>query len=84
MSHVIASSRTRLATASLIQESHAAFLQGFAIREAENRAAKQKPKLSVEQHAAHRAQLSNVRFIKPTYSHETEINVSGIFKKWKR
>ncbi|KAL6415364.1 uncharacterized protein AUP68_01917 [Ilyonectria robusta] len=84
MSHVITSSRTRLATASLIQESHAAFLQGFVAREAENRAAKQQPKLSAEQYAAHRAQLSNVRFIKPTYSHGTEINVSGIFRKWKR
>ncbi|KAH7309929.1 FluG domain-containing protein [Stachybotrys elegans] len=84
MSHAIVSSRTQRATATLIQESHTAFLQRFAAREAENRAAKQKPTLSVEQHASHRAQLSKVRFFKSKYSQETEINVSGIFRKWQR
>ncbi|RYO82108.1 hypothetical protein DL764_009661 [Monosporascus ibericus] len=67
-----------------LHENHAAFLRRFTAREAQNRAAKQTPTLSVEQHAAHRAQLSNVRFIKPKYSEETEINVSGIFNKWRR
>jgi hypothetical protein len=38
----------------------------------------------VEEHAAHRAQLGNVRFIKPRYSEQNEINVSGIFNKWRR
>jgi hypothetical protein len=84
MSNVIPSSGTRRATAALIQESNATFLQRFAAREAESRAAKQKPKLSVEQHASHRAQMSKVLFIKPKYAHETEVNVSGIFRKWKR
>jgi hypothetical protein len=84
MSHAVTSSRAQRATANLIQESHAAFLEGFADGEAAKRAAKQKPTLSVEQHASHRAQMSKVRFIKPKYSHETEINVSGIFRKWKR
>lgn len=63
---------------------NAAFLQSFAVREAERRAAKQKPTLSIEEHAAHRAQLTDVLFIKPKYSGETEINVSGIFRKWLR
>lgn len=67
-----------------LHENDAAFLQRFAAREAENRAAKQKATLSVEQHAAHRAQMSNVRFIKPQYADETQINVSGIFNKWRR
>ncbi|RYO79482.1 hypothetical protein DL762_008140 [Monosporascus cannonballus] len=67
-----------------LHENHAAFLQRFTAREAQNRAAKQAPTLSVEQHAAHRAQLSNVRFIKPKYSEETEINISGILNKWRR
>jgi hypothetical protein len=63
---------------------HTTFLQNFAAREAEKRAANDKPTLSVEQHAVHRAQLGKVRFIKPKYSAETEINVSGIFNKWSR
>lgn len=67
-----------------LHENHAAFLHRFAVREAQNRAAKQKSTLSVAQHAAHRAQLSNVRFVKPKYSDQTEINVSGIFNKWRR
>jgi hypothetical protein len=57
------------------------FLQSFAAREAEKRAANDKPILSVEQHAFHRIQLGKVRFIKPKYSAETEINISGIFNK---
>ena len=47
------------------------------------KAAKPAP-LSVEQHAANRKHLSVVRFVKPKYSSETEINVSGIFGRWKR
>ncbi|KAH7146947.1 hypothetical protein B0J13DRAFT_595275 [Dactylonectria estremocensis] len=67
-----------------LHENDAAFLQRFAAREAENRATKQKATLSVEQHAAHRAQISNVRFIKPQYANETQINISSIFNKWRR
>ncbi|KAF3352302.1 Heat shock protein, putative [Verticillium dahliae VDG1] len=63
---------------------HANFVDRFNARQAQSRAARQRPTLSVEEHAAHRAQLGNVRFIKPRYSDQTEINVSGIFKKWKR
>ncbi|KAF5962953.1 hypothetical protein FBULB1_13691 [Fusarium bulbicola] len=67
-----------------LHQNHASFLERFNARQAQNRAAKQKPTLSVEEHAAHRAQLGTVRFIKPRYSEQTEINVSGIFNKWRR
>ncbi|KAK2477167.1 hypothetical protein H9L39_12391 [Fusarium oxysporum f. sp. albedinis] len=67
-----------------LHQDHASFLERFNARQARNRAAKQKPTLSVEEHAAHRVQLGNVRFIKPRYSEQTEINVSGIFNKWRR
>ncbi|KAJ9419892.1 hypothetical protein FOXG_15582 [Fusarium oxysporum f. sp. lycopersici 4287] len=67
-----------------LHQCHASFLERFNARQAQSRAAKQKPTLSVEEHAAHRAQLGNVRFIKPRYSEQTEINVSGIFNKWRR
>ncbi|KAG4269065.1 hypothetical protein FPRO04_12297 [Fusarium proliferatum] len=67
-----------------LHQNHASFLERFNARQAQNRAARQKPTLSVEEHAAHRAQLGTVRFIKPRYSEQTEINVSGIFNKWKR
>lgn len=72
------------ATEGGLHEKHANFINSFNARQEQIRAAKQKPTLSVEEHAAHRAQLGNVRFIKPRYSDQTEINVSGIFKKWKR
>jgi hypothetical protein len=72
----------RSAAAGGLHKHNAAFLQCFAVQEAERRAAKQKPTLSIEEHAAHRAQLTDVLFIKPKYSGETEINVSGIFRKW--
>ncbi|KAF6517621.1 hypothetical protein HZS61_003182 [Fusarium oxysporum f. sp. conglutinans] len=62
-----------------LNQNHASFLERFNARQAQNRAAKQKPTLSVEEHAAHRAQLGTVRFIKPRYSEQTEINVG----EWK-
>jgi len=74
----------RPTTAGDLHKNKTAFLQSFAAREAQNQAARQKPTLSIEQHAAHRAQLTDVRFIKPKYSDQTEINVSGIFNKWRR
>ncbi|KAM6516642.1 hypothetical protein FALCPG4_014820 [Fusarium falciforme] len=74
----------RSAAAPGLHENHAAFLQRFAAKEAQNRAAKQKPTLSIEEHAAHRAQMTDVRFIKPKYSDETEINVIGILNKWRQ
>ncbi|KID97353.1 FluG domain-containing protein, partial [Metarhizium majus ARSEF 297] len=62
---------------------HAKFLQRFVVKEAQRRVPKPAP-FSAEEHAANRKRLSKVRFVKPTYSKETMINVSGIFKKWKR
>lgn len=61
---------------------HVDFLQQFAAKERE-RAAKPAP-LSAQEHAANRKQLGTVRFVKPKYADETQINVSGIFKKWTR
>ncbi|RSL47928.1 hypothetical protein CEP54_013160 [Fusarium duplospermum] len=72
------------ATRGGLHENHASFLERFHAQQAQNRAARQQPTLSVEEHAAHRSQLANVRFIKPKYSDQTKINVSGICKKWKR
>lgn len=67
-----------------LHENEADFIKRFAARQAQKQAAKQKPALSVAQHASHRAQLSNVRFIRPRYADETQINVSGIFNKWRQ
>ncbi|CVL00269.1 uncharacterized protein FMAN_09776 [Fusarium mangiferae] len=67
-----------------LHQGNVAFLESFAAKEAQRRAAKQKPTLTIEEHAAHRAQLADVLFIKPKYADETEINVTGIFRKWVR
>ncbi|KAM0271864.1 hypothetical protein ACHAQH_008964 [Verticillium albo-atrum] len=63
--------------------SHAEFLNLVAEREAEGRVSKRPLPLSAEEHAAHRKRLESVRFIKPKYADETEINVAGILGKWK-
>lgn len=62
---------------------HEDFLKHLAIKKAQRKAKKQAP-LSAEAHAANRQRLSKVRFVKPKYSQETQINVSGIFRKWTR
>ncbi|KAL5586636.1 hypothetical protein FOBRF1_016506 [Fusarium oxysporum] len=67
-----------------LHQTHASFLERFNARQAQDRAVRQKPTLSVEEHAAHRAHMGNVRFVKPRYSDQTKINVSGIFNKWRR
>jgi hypothetical protein len=61
---------------------HLDFIQFQRAKQLE-RAPKPAP-LSAEQHATNRECLSTVRFVKPKYSAETEINVSGIFGRWKR
>ncbi|KAI0120736.1 hypothetical protein BJ170DRAFT_704700 [Xylariales sp. AK1849] len=63
---------------------HTDFLKRVATREANNRVANRPNPLSAEEHAAHRKQLERVQYIKPKYAAETEINVTGIFGKWKR
>lgn len=63
---------------------HADFLQEVAAREADAQVNKRPPPLSVAQHARLRERLERVRFIKPKYALETEINVSGMLKKWRR
>ncbi|XP_044716549.1 FluG domain-containing protein [Hirsutella rhossiliensis] len=63
-------------------EHHLDFLQRFTAKERE-RVVKPAP-LSAEEHARNRKQLRVVRFVKPKYSVETKINVTGIFRKWTR
>ena len=61
---------------------HLDFIHRFVRKERES-ATKPTP-LSAEEHAVNRRQLSTVRFVKPKYADETQINVSGIFRKWTR
>ncbi|ORY68698.1 FluG domain-containing protein [Pseudomassariella vexata] len=63
---------------------HTDFLRRVASKEADSRVTKRPAPLSARQHAAHRKQLKQVQYIKPKYAIETEINVTGIFGKWKR
>jgi hypothetical protein len=63
---------------------HADFLSHLATQGVLNPGVKRPAPLSVEQHAAHRSKMENVLYIKPKYAAETEINVAGIFGKWKR
>ncbi|KAK3177464.1 hypothetical protein K4F52_009755 [Lecanicillium sp. MT-2017a] len=76
------SANTRTRHANAPDNHHLDFLQIQRTKRLE-RASKPAP-LSAKQHAANRERLSTVRFVKPKYSLETEINVTGIFGKWKR
>lgn len=60
------------------------FLKQLAAREKQAGVAKRPAPLTAKQHAKHRRTLQGVSFIKAKYAHETEVNVSGIFGKWKR
>lgn len=60
------------------------FLNRIATQEGQARLTTGPTPLTVEQHAKHRRTMEGVRFIKPKYANETEVNVSGIFGKWKR
>ena len=60
------------------------FLERFAVQELQRKNPKRLAPLSAEEHAAHREQLKGVRFIKPKYSDNSEINITGINGKWKR
>ncbi|KAH6866209.1 hypothetical protein B0T10DRAFT_502719, partial [Thelonectria olida] len=51
-----------------LHENHTSFLKCFNTQQAWNQAAKQKPTLSIEEHATHWAQLGTVCFIKLKYS----------------
>ncbi|EEY22890.1 conserved hypothetical protein [Verticillium alfalfae VaMs.102] len=62
---------------------HADFLNLVAQREADGRVSNRPLPLSVEEHAAHRKRLESVRFIKPKFADETEINMSGMLGKGK-
>lgn len=60
------------------------FLNRLAAREEQARVAERPMPLTAQQHAKHRKKMEGVSFIKPRYAAETEVNVSGIFAKWKR
>ena len=60
------------------------FLKRVAAREGQAHVTKRPTPLTVQQHAKHRRTMESVCFIKPRYAAETEVNVSGIFGKWKR
>ena len=66
------------------KEHHQEFLSRFLEKESRNRVTKNRERLSVQEHKAHREGLKHVRFINRCYADETKINVSGIFRKWKR
>lgn len=57
------------------------FLKEVGAREADARASKWRP-MSVEGHRKMRQMLGDVLFLKLRYAHQTEVNVSGSFKKW--
>ncbi|KAH7354509.1 FluG domain-containing protein [Plectosphaerella cucumerina] len=65
-------------------DDHSDFLAQLAQRESRGRVAKRPPALSAEEHAENRKRLRRVTFVKPVYADETQINVAGIFRKWKR
>ncbi|KAK1973409.1 FluG domain-containing protein [Colletotrichum cereale] len=56
----------------------------FANHEKERRTANQPKPLSIEEHAALRNQLKNIKSIRPRRADETEINIAVICRKWKR
>jgi hypothetical protein len=60
------------------------FLKRLAAREEQACETERPTPLTVQQHAKHRETMEGVCFIKPKYAAETEVNVSGIFGKWKR
>ncbi|RYP03294.1 hypothetical protein DL764_005235 [Monosporascus ibericus] len=65
------------------QDVHRKFLNQFACRKS-NSATQRPSPLSAEEHAAHRKQLEGIHFVQSKFSAEHEINVTGIFGKWKR
>ncbi len=63
-------------------EAYGDFLNRIVIKE--NTVVERPAPLSVEQHTANRKMLANVCFIQPKFADGTEINICGIFGKWKR
>ena len=60
------------------------FIQAFTKREHQKRVAKQRPKLTAEQHAALRQKLKESSFLNPDYADNTKIHIAGILRKWKK
>ncbi|KAL8400415.1 hypothetical protein RB594_000708 [Gaeumannomyces avenae] len=64
-------------------DKHAHFLAQFAEGEARRGVDRRPAPLSAEEHAANRKRLERA-FVKPVLAEASQINVAGIFKKWKR
>ncbi|OXV05933.1 hypothetical protein Egran_06299 [Elaphomyces granulatus] len=60
------------------------FIQAFTKREHQKRIAKQRPKLTAEQHAALCQKLKESSLLNPDYADNTKINIAGILRKWKK
>jgi len=65
-------------------DGHDEFLNQMASRKQLDSESQRPAPLSAEEHAAHRKQLAGVEFVQPKFSDEHEINLTGIFGKWKR
>ncbi|KAL8310634.1 hypothetical protein RB597_010464 [Gaeumannomyces tritici] len=64
-------------------DNHAHFLAQFSEGEARRGVDRRPAPLSAEEHAANRKRLERA-FVKPVLAEASQINVAGIFKKWKR
>lgn len=60
------------------------FLNHFAAQEQERRISKRPEPLSVEEHAEHCKQLQSIRFVRPSLSDLTWINIGVVQGKWMR
>lgn len=65
-------------------EGHRDFLNRVASRRQLDNTPQRPLPLSAEEHAAHRKQLEGLKFVQPKFSDEQEINLTGMFGKWKR
>ncbi|KAK3935373.1 hypothetical protein QBC46DRAFT_453549 [Diplogelasinospora grovesii] len=63
---------------------HADFIKRFTEQEAQRRDARRKVPLTATQRAARREKLRQIRFLKPADADCTQINISGMLRKWKR
>jgi hypothetical protein len=59
------------------------FIDHFAKKAAQKQRQPRRAQLTVEQHAAFRQQVGNVRFLKPAWADNTKFNIAGILQKWK-
>ena len=65
-------------------DGHDEFLNQMASRKQLDSESQRPAPLSAEEHATHRKQLAGVEFVQPKFLDKHEINLTGIFRKWKR